>query len=492
MMKLFSRVKNKIHILFERNGNKQIIHLTYFYALIFVALIIYILIFTYRDSDRIINNSYNKREALYEKNTIRGSILSKDGEVLAYTDVSSGYENRVYPYGPVFAHVVGYNSNGKSGIESIANFSLLRSNTLFTEKITNDINGIKNLGDNIVTTLDLKTQYAAYNALGDRRGAIVVMDANNGYILAMVSKPDFDPNQIVYLWDDIINSSEKSALLNRCTQGLYPPGSTFKIVTALEYINENSNTDNYDFDCNGSFEYKGTRINCYHGTAHGEMSFESAFAKSCNSSFANITTYLNKNEFEDTCEELLFNENIPSPLLVNNTSSMYVNKSFVPINKNSTSDELIQTGIGQGKTTITPYHMCLISSAIANDGILMTPIIVKEIENTYGDHVSSCTVRPYKRLITSNNSVKLKGMMRQVITEGTGTKLLNSLGYTAYGKTGSAEFSSNKTESHAWFTGFAEGDNGASVAISVIVENGGSGGQVAVPIAREVFDTYFN
>ena len=486
------KILSKFHIIPDKSGNKQIVQLTYFFTLLFMVLICYIFLFVYKDSDEIINNSYNKREQLYASKTIRGSILTNDGEVLAYTDTSNGSEKRIYPYGRLFAHVVGYDTKGKAGVESIANFRLLTSNTLFTDRIYNDFYGIKNPGDNIVTSLDLKAQYAAYEALGDRQGAVVLMDANNGYILAMVSKPDFDPNEIENMWDSITSEAGNSLLLNRATNGLYPPGSTFKILTALEYLRENKNTDNYDFKCNGSFEYKGTKINCYHGVSHGEINFDSSFAKSCNSSFANMTTTLNKDGFKNTCESLLFNEEMPSPLIINKRSSFSVKRSFVPINSKSSIDELMQTGIGQGKTEVTPYHMCLISAAIANEGVLMNPILVKEIETTYGDHIISSSVRPYKRLLSTEDSVKVKELMRDVVTSGTGTVLNNSVGYKAYGKTGSAEFSTNKSQSHAWFSGFAEGDNGSKIAISVIVENGGSGGQVAGPVAKAVFDAYYN
>lgn len=482
-MKIIDKIKNKISTIFDKSGNKQILQISYFFAVLFVMLIIYLIVFMFKDSDRVINNSYNKREELYTSKTIRGQILDRNNEVLAFTDISSGSEKRVYPYGDLFAHVVGYNSKGKAGIENIANFKLIRSNILFTERLFNEANGIKSPGDNVYSTLDANVQYAAYSALGDRRGAVTVMDAKSGEILAMVSKPDFDPNEIDGLWDIYTSNEDDSRLLNRATQGMYPPGSTFKILTALEYIRENEDIDKYDFDCSGAFEYKGTTINCYHKISHGNIDFDKSFAKSCNASFANITTKLNKNKFRNTCEDLLFNKTIPCPF--------NATESFVPINSKSSVDELMQTGIGQGRTSITPYHMCLISASIANDGMLMSPYIIKEIRTSEGDIVERTMSHEYKRLISSEDSVKLKVLMRDVVTEGTGTKLLDTTGYTAYGKTGSAEFSSNKSESHAWFIGFSEGEDGRVIAISVIIENGGSGGQIAVPVAKSVFDAIY-
>jgi len=482
-MGIINYIKRKIAYFFDKSGNRQIMQITYFFMFLFLAIIIYLSVFMYKDASVVINNPYNKREELYANKVVRGSIYDRNGEVLAYTDTSTGTEKRIYSYSNVFAHVVGYNSYGKAGIESIATFKLLTSGIPFYEKISDEFSARKSPGNSVISTLDLDVQTAAYNALGEQRGAVVVMDALTGEILAMVSKPDFDPNNIDSTWEYMTSTQGDSRLLNRSTQGTYPPGSTFKILTALEYIRENSDVDNYDFQCNGSYEYQGTKINCYHGISHGDMSFLKSFAKSCNSSFAHITTTLDKSSFQDTCEDLLFNSEIPCQL--------GAKKSYVPITKDSSVDELMQTGIGQGKTEITPYHMCLISSAIANDGVLMNPYLIRGTVNYYGKVVETTKVHSYKRLISSEDSVKLKELMREVVTDGTATKLKDSSGYTAYGKTGSAEFSSNKTESHAWFTGFAQGDDGSMISISVIIENGGSGGQTAVPVAKSVFDTYY-
>lgn len=480
-MGLISKLKQKREDKKDKSGNKQILFLTYFFLIIFVSLIVYILVFTYRDSSDVINNSYNKREDLFLEKIFRGSILSRNGEVLAYSDYSSDINGkRVYPYANMFAHVVGYNEKGKMGIENSYNYKMLESDMLITERLINDINGNKNLGNNVVTTLDVNGQKAAYDALNNLKGAVIAMDAENGDILVMVSKPDFDPNYISENWDLINNDADSTVLLNRAIQGIYPPGSTFKIVTALEYIRENPNTNNYDFECEGSFSYEGSVINCYHGMKHGEVDFKDSFAKSCNSSFANITTKLDKTSFQQTCKDVLFDTSIPCPI-------SGVKKSFIPINENSSVDELLQTGIGQGQTGVTPYHMCLIASSIANKGVLVEPRIVKEIKTANGDLVKKYAVKEFGRLISEEDSLKLTELMREVVLSGTATKLKNTSNYEAYGKTGSAEFSSNKSASHAWFTGFAI-YSGKKVAITVIIENGGSGGEKAAPVAKDVFD----
>ena len=464
--------------------NREIGHITYIFVGLFLALIGYLMYFTQFKSSEIINNSYNSRQDLLAQKVVRGSILSRDREVLAVTKTSSdGSETRSYPYENLFAHAVGYSTHGKTGVESISNFTLLTSNAFIGERVKNDINEIKNPGDSVVTTLDVDIQKAASEAMGVYKGAIVVTNVRTGEILALVSKPDFDPNQINAIWDEVNEDSENSVLLNRATQGLYPPGSTFKILTALEYVKENSDVSDYSFNCNGSFKSGDSVINCYHGQSHGQVDFTASFAKSCNSSFANISTTLNKKAFQKTCRELLFNGEIPVPYTYR--------ESYVPISASSDTDEVMQTGIGQGKTQITPIHMALITAAIANDGVLMKPYVISSVENESKDVIKSYEPQEYGRLMDEANALKLQSLMAEVVQNGTATKVRDTSGYVAAGKTGSAEYSSVKTESHAWFTGFAPVSE-PEIAVTVILEGAGSGGDYAVPMAKRVFDAYFN
>ncbi len=468
----------------DHKENREIGHITYIFVGLFLALIGYLMYFTQFKSSELINNSYNSRQDLLAEKVVRGSILSRDREILAETKTAqNGTEERNYPYENLFAHAVGYATHGKTGVESISNFTLLTSNAFIGERVKNDIDEIKNPGDNVVTTLDVDVQKAASEAMGIYKGAIVVMNVKTGEILALVSKPDFDPNQINEIWEEVNEDSNNSVLLNRATQGLYPPGSTFKIITALEYIKENSNVSEYSFDCSGSFQSGDSVINCYHGQSHGQVDFVTSFAKSCNSSFANISTMLDKKAFQKTCKELMFNGEIPVPYTYR--------ESYVPISASSDLDEVIQTGIGQGKTQITPIHMTLITAGIANDGILMKPYVISSVENKNRDVIKSYQPQEYGRLMDEAGALWLQTLMAEVVQSGTATKVRDVSGYVAAGKTGSAEYSSVKTESHAWFTGFAPVSD-PEIAVTVILEGAGSGGDYAVPIAKRVFDAYFN
>lgn len=342
--------------------------------------------------------------------------------------------------------------------------------------------GLKNPGDNVYTTLDVQIQQIADEQLSVYKGAVVVTEVSTGKILAMVSHPDFDPNEIDGIWDDLIQDDTSSVLLNRATQGLYPPGSTFKIITALEYIRQNPGTwKSYSYQCNGHYTKGESRINCYHGANHGLVDFETSFAKSCNASFANIGMSLDREEFQVTLENLLFDKELPITL----TSA----KGTVPNLADISDDDMIQTSIGQGKTQITPMQLNMITCAIANGGKLMKPYVVDKVVNDEGNVIKSFKPSAYGYLMTEDESAMLTELMVSVVQKGTATKL-KGLEYTAAGKTGSAEYNNVKGDSHAWFTGFAPAEN-PEVCVTIIVEGAGSGGDYAVPIARRLFDSYF-
>ena len=462
-----------------------IIVLGAFYSCLMLALIVYICRYSYTNRQQLMDNSYNTRQKILLAQNLRGRIYSRNGDVLAYSETGEdGKDKRIYPYGKEFAHVVGYSTNGKMGIESYANYYLINTSIDLGDKVSYDTSGSKFPGDNVYTTLDLKLQEVAYNALSARKGAIIVSNPKTGEILALVSKPDFDPGTIAEDWDSLIaDKSPDAKLLNRATQGLYPPGSTFKIVTALAYLRDNSNKySDYRFNCNGRFSYDGNTINCYHGESHGSVDFVTAFAKSCNSAFADIGVSVDKKAFGSTLKSLMFNQQLPLDVTYS--------QSVARIDEYSTSDDVMQLSIGQGTTSVTPMHMNMITNAVANEGMLMKPYFVTEVKSEDGKTIKTFSEESYKRLMTKEESLILRGMMEQVVQKGTASKL-KGLSYTAAGKTGSAEFNTSTNDSHAWFTGYAPAED-PEISVTIIVEDAGSGGSYAVPIAKRIFDAYFN
>ena len=233
----------------------------------------------------------------------------------------------------------------------------------------------------------------------------------------------------------------------------------------------------------GSIAMENTEIHCYDNAVHGAEDLQTSFAKSCNTSYANIGLGLNKAKFASLCKEMMFDTNLP-------VAYPFKQSSFV-LNKDSNTDQVTQMAIGQGETLVTPMHMALITSAIANKGTLMRPYIIDHTENYRGVTVKNFRPSVYGSLISESEALKLQEFMSLVVSEGTGSKL-SGQGYHAAGKTGSAEFSNVKGESHAWFTGYASTEEKGSIVVTVIVENGGAGSTTAVPIAKQMFDTYFS
>lgn len=442
----------------------------------------YFVYFQTAKAQDVVNNPYNSRQDTFADRYIRGKILADDGSVLAETVRNAdGSEVRRYPYGELFAHAVGYSTKGKTGIESLGNFNLLSSHAFFLERLANEFKGEKNIGDNVVTTLDVEMQRTAYDAMGNYEGAVIALEPSTGKVLAMVSKPGYDPNQIDALWEQLTSKDSGSDLLNRATQGLYPPGSTFKILTTLEYTRENASFSNYQFDCVGELTEDDVTISCYKHKAHGQQDLRQSFAHSCNSSYANMGLNLNWRSFSGLCDDLLFNRELP-------VSLPYSKSRFIAPDKKDTAQRMM-TAIGQGENTmVSPMHMALITSAIANGGVLMKPYFIDHVENYTGDLVKQYQPSKYGALLSAEEAALLKDYMTAVVEEGTAAKL-SGQSYTAAGKTGSAEYTTDKSKSHAWFVGFSNVDN-PDLVVAVILEGAGSGGDYAVPVAKKLFAVY--
>lgn len=454
---------------------------------LFAAMTVYFLIYTNKNSKKLFENDYNKREeALLEKN-VRGKIYAASGEVLAETiQDQDGNDVRSYPYKNLFSHIVGYTYKGGSGVEQLQNYNLMHSDISLSDKASYDAAGERYPADDVYTTLDLALQQAASDALGDNRGAVIVTEVNTGNILCMVSKPDFDPNDIEAEWERLGADTDSGTLVNRVTQGLYAPGSTFKIFDAIELMDEDMAAANaFSYNCIGydnNFTLEdGQPIHCYHWTAHGTVSLEKAFAKSCNCAFVNIGNSLNRDSFCTLLNNMMFGETLPYDL-PSGTSSY-------TLTADTTKEDVTQLSIGQGSTLMTPMHLNMITAAIANGGTVHKDQIIASVKTGTGSTLSETKPEDYRTVMTAEVAAKMREMMRDVIAEGTATKL-SSRPYNPCGKTGSAEIVTGESTSHAWFTGFAPEEN-PEIAITVIVEGAGTGGVSAVPVVRSVLDKYF-
>lgn len=451
---------------------------------IFVGMIAYVIYFMQFKAEVTIANSRNIRQDSFADVVERGDIITSDGVVIATSSTDeAGNTNRSYPYSNMFAHLVGYEGRGKAGLELQGNFYMLRSHINIFERVYRQLKEEKNRGDNLITTVRFDLQEAAYNALGGCNGAVVALEPDTGRILAMVSKPDYDPNNMSAVWDyvDSDEGASSSILLNRATQGLYAPGSTFKIVTLLEYIRENDNYEDYSYNCVGSATFSGVNIHCSYGSVHGQESLADSLAYSCNLSFANIGESLDKASYRSTADGLLFNTELPF-------DGEYSKSKFV-INADSDQGEMPQTVIGQGNTQITPLHNAMIVSAIANGGVLMKPYLIQAIENDDGATVKKFSNKTYGDIMTSEEAAILTEYMKGVCDYGTASGYFGWTNYKVAGKTGTAEYD-NEGNCNSWFVGFSNPDN-PDLVVSVVVEDYTSNGVSGASVAKKVFDAYY-
>ena len=328
-------------------------------------------------------------------------------------------------------------------------------------------------------------QKTAYDALGGADGAVVVMEPDTGKILAMVSKPDFNPNDIDEIWAEANSeNSTSSVLLNRATQGLYPPGSTFKILTTLAFMRQNpKDFEEYHYNCSSEEQiFNSVTIHCFGRKTHGEEDLSDALANSCNQAYADIGITLNVNKWRGVLESFLFNKSLPYTD-ASATSRFYLDgksdKSYIP-----------QTAFGQGDTLITPLHNAMVTATIANGGLMMKPYLIDSIENYKGNRVKKFSPSSYDTLLTSDEVDILTEYMRKVVTNGTAADYFAGASYDAAGKTGTAEYD-NGNHDYSWFVGFSNVEN-PDVVVSIIIEESDVNGIKASAVARTIFDSYYN
>lgn len=477
-LKIKEAIKNES--LNSKNSNiKALNNIKLLYLTLFSMLFLYLIYFVFFASGNLMINSYNPRLEIIQSNVIRGKIFDSQKEVLAETIDYEGEDERVYPFQNIFSHIVGYSHQGKTGIEALADIDLIKSNMSIPNQILYELTNKKKLGNSIVTTLDGELQQKAYELMGNSKGAVIAIEPSTGKILSMISKPDFNPNEISMDWNKLISDEQNFPLLNRSTQGLYPPGSTFKILTAMAYHMQNPNKE-FIYTCTGEDNFDGKVIHCYNNKAHGEQTLKEAFANSCNTAFAKIGEELDIDQLKELADQLLFNQELPYSL-------PYSMSSYDLMDKNNSAQKA-ETVIGQGTTMISPLHNALIVSTIANGGILMKPYLIDWVENNDGKIIHKNMPSSYGELIDIDLTRVFSQYMSEVMVSGTGVKG-NSEFFQIAGKTGSAE--NPFGDSHAWFVGFAPVEN-PKIALVILLENGGTSSTKAVPMAKELFEEYLS
>ncbi|MGI6106721.1 MAG: peptidoglycan D,D-transpeptidase FtsI family protein [Lachnospiraceae bacterium] len=449
----------------------------------FAALLAYFVWFEAAGRESVLVNPLNNRTSNMAQTVFKGSIVSSDDVNLAVTqNADDGTEYRYYPFPRLFCHTIGYADMGGAGLEASQKILLLTSHIPVYEQIANELFHTKSIGDTLHVTLNYQLQQYCYDLLGGRNGAIIAMEPSTGKILAMVSEPDFDASTVAEDWDSLISEENTSGnLLNRASQGLYPPGSTFKVITLLEYIRENPDTwQDFSYTCTGTYTYEGQTVECHDGHAHGTVDIYGALEQSCNGAFITIGRTLDPEKWQELAEDFGYNEDF--------SLDVEFNSSSFSISSGSDTWDVIQEAIGQGTTTCTPLLNLMIYSAIGNGGVMMKPYLVDCYTNAHGDVVRSSSPQVLLNCISAEEADLLTDFCTRVISNGSGYQAAADWCQVA-GKTGSAQYSSESGKYHAWFVGFAPAED-PEIAVCVIIEKGGAGGEVAAPIAGQIFNRY--
>jgi peptidoglycan glycosyltransferase len=451
------------------------VHVIVFVSLLFFSIIGYLTYIQIFKAEQMAQNPYNKRQMAREEKIIRGTIYDRNGIVLAETNIEeNGEMQRVYTQNKLYSHVIGYSSRqyGKAGIESYYNNDLLAltgDNTV--AKIKQTITGEPIRGHNLLLTINHELQKTAESLLKGKKGSIVALNPKTGEVLAMVSKPDYNPNNLTETWSALVEDAQ-SPLLNRSLSGLYPPGSIYKPIIASAVL-QNAGIDT-NYDCTGTITIDGYTLTDANKRGHGYLDLRQSIIVSCNTNFARMGVALGSEAVTDISKDFLMGEKLKS--------YMPIAQSRYPYNQGMNPTDVAAVSIGQGKLLVTPMHMAAVAATFANNGMMMTPYIVEEVRSADGRVISSGKGEG-DQIISEAVANEVKDMMVAAVREGTGTNARIS-GVDVAGKTGTAE---NETgESHAWFIGFAPA-NDPQIAVAIILESEGkSGGAAAAPIAREV------
>ena len=381
----------------------------------------------------------------------------------------------MYPHGEAAAVVTGQMMVGRTGLEKQYWRELYSVNLPFLEGIKQRAAGVDTEGNCIVTTIDMKLQKAAYEALDGYRGAIGVLEVNSGRILALVSTPTFDPNELPAQWEELKLRTD-APFVNRVTGGLYPPGSTFKLITTLAYLQQHKAED-FSYTCTGTARFRNTTVHCNNEKAHGEQTLSQAFANSCNTAYAYMGEQITDEVFMAVAEQLGFGTVWEDTLL-------YKQSSF-SITEETSDASRVQASFGQGEILMTPFHKLMLAAGIANGGTLQFPYLVERVENCNGNIIEQYASGGEKQLMSPEQALLLKDYM--IAASEDKMQEYASRGITVAGKTGSAE---SPEGTHSWYLCFAPADN-PKIAIVVLMEGAGSGSRYAVPAAKQLLNVYF-
>ena len=475
--------------------NRQIVQLFGLSMLLFATLIGFTSRWAVFEADSLEDEPANKRRLLEEQRIPRGLILARDGTVLARSVPrgrgSSRTFSRVYPRGPLFSHAVGYNfvRQGRIGLERSRNDELTGEENEFSS-ILSELQSEDRKGQDVTTTLDPKGQRAALAALGGRRGSVVALEPQTGRVRVMVSIPEYDPNQVPERYKEL-NRGEGSPLLNRATQARYPPGSTFKVVTAAAALDSGDFNPQSVVDGSSPKRISGVPLANAGGQSFGPISLTDALTNSVNTVWAQVGERLGRGTLVRYMERFGFNRDPQLDFPDGEMIASGVRNAKGTVLDADGGFDVGRVAIGQGGSEggiqVTPLQMAMVAATVGNGGRLMKPRLTEKVVDRDGRVTDRVEPEEQSIVMSEQAAVTLARMMGNVVREGTGTAAALS-GIEVAGKTGTAEVD-NATANQAWFIGFAPID-GPRMAVAVTIERTqGQGGTEAAPIAKQVLET---
>jgi penicillin-binding protein A len=466
--------------------NRQIVQIFGLVILLFAVLVGYTTYWSVVDADELEDETANRRPLIEELKEPRGLILARDGTRLAVSVRRGRGEDRIftrtYPDGPLFGHVVGYAfvEQGKAGLESSRNDELTGKENEFAS-IISELQSEREEGADVFTTLDPAAQRLATDLLAGQNGSVVALEPDTGRVRVMASVPQFDPNAVPERRGNV-------DFLNRATQSRYPPGSTFKVVTAAAALDTGKYSPDSIIDGRSPKEISGVPLANAGGQSFGPIPLTDALTNSVNTVFAEVGENIGRGTLVDYMDRFGFNQDPQLDYPDQQMTASGVRDARGRLLGGDAGFDVGRVAIGQGGAEgailVTPLQMAQVAGAVGNQGVLMKPRLTERVVGQDGRVKERIEPDEQNRVMKEESAAELAAMMTRVVDEGTGTAAALS-GIDVAGKTGTAEVD-NATSNQAWFIGFAPVDD-PKMAIAVTVERTqGQGGTVAAPIAAEV------
>jgi penicillin-binding protein A len=479
--------------------NKQIVKLFAFIVVLFGVLVGFTSYWSVFDAKALKEKNVNKRPLFEQQQIRRGRILTADGTVIAKSiPIGKGTGRRFvrrYPEGSLYGHPIGYSfaEYGSAEFEKSHNSELIGETSEFGS-ILDEITGKKQEGNDIYTNIDAGAQKVALEELEAAGfGAVVAIEPSTGEVKVMASNKPYDPNRYPDESKQLNTNEVETPMLDRASQGLYPPGSTFKVVTAAAGLESGAITPESTIDAPGVIEDEGHPLANDFEEDFGPIPLDTALTNSVNTWFAQLGQKVGQDKLFDMMEKFGFNATPPIDLPDDEVYNSGVYEEGHTLKRNDPVD-LGRLAIGQERLLATPLQMAMVASAVANHGKLMKPQLWNRVIDPDGRLVKKLDPEQYSQPLSAKTAEELTTAMEGVVSEGTGTNAAIP-GVAVAGKTGTAETPGNKAcgggedENQAWFIGFAPADN-PKIAIAASVEcTEQFGNDVAAPIFRDVAST---